>query len=183
MSPANGSRLHDHAIVGWAYGVSCPAMVSPNDYVLKGSKLLRQDHHLIWCASSRFRPAHNPYGMQRKSYTPMLPTVKAVYWWAFSNIFICQKLLCRSMQEKWRAPTILSMVSCILGGGMSPSWSWHSSIESRCKNGGNHPSFSPIPRHCNMAIGRDGWLLHLTLLEYVVTLPPPVAGQYSRTYP
>ena len=31
-------------------------MVSPNDNMPKGSKLLHQDHHLIWCVNSRFRP-------------------------------------------------------------------------------------------------------------------------------
>ena len=43
--------------------------------------------------------------------------VKAVYWQAFSDIFTCQKPLFRSMQEKYRAPTMLSMVSCIQGRG------------------------------------------------------------------
>ena len=48
---------------------------------------------------------------------PMLPTVKAVYWRAFSDIFTCQKLLYSSMQEKYRALTMLSMVSYIRGRG------------------------------------------------------------------
>ena len=29
-SSANGSRSHDSALVSWAYGIPCPAMVSPN---------------------------------------------------------------------------------------------------------------------------------------------------------
>ena len=60
---------------------------------------------------------HSPYGIRRNLYTPMLPTEKVVYWRAFSDIFTCQKPLFRSMQEKCRAPTMLSIVSCIWGKG------------------------------------------------------------------
>ena len=30
VSPANGTGSHDCALVTWAYGIPCPAMVSPN---------------------------------------------------------------------------------------------------------------------------------------------------------
>ena len=59
-SPANGSGSHDCAPVMWAYGVPCPAMVSPNAGSCKEDKLLYPDHHLIWCMKSGFRPAHFP---------------------------------------------------------------------------------------------------------------------------
>ena len=57
-SSANGSRSHDCAPVMWAYGIPCPAMVSPNASLPKGGKLLYPDHHLIRYAKSGFRPAH-----------------------------------------------------------------------------------------------------------------------------
>ena len=62
-------------------------------------------------------PLHNPYGIRRNSYTPKLPTVKAVYCWDFSDIRTCQNPDFRSMLEKNRAPTMDSMVSCIRGRG------------------------------------------------------------------
>ena len=43
MSPANGSRSQ-------AYGIPCPAMVSPNAGPGKEDKLLHPDDHLIWCS-------------------------------------------------------------------------------------------------------------------------------------
>ena len=49
-SPANGSRSHDCAPVTWAYGILCPAMVSPNAGPGKEDKLLHPDDHLIWCS-------------------------------------------------------------------------------------------------------------------------------------
>ena len=55
------------------------------------------------------------YGMCKNSYTPILPTVNAVYWRESSDTFTCQKLLLRSMVEKYRAPTRDSMVSGHLG--------------------------------------------------------------------
>ena len=59
----------------------------------------------------------SPYGILRNSYTPMLPTIKAVYCWESLAILTCQKLNFRSIVEKNRAPTIDSMVSCIRGRG------------------------------------------------------------------
>ena len=47
-SPANGSGSHDCAPVTWAYGIPCPAMVSPNAGPGKEDKLLHPDDHLIW---------------------------------------------------------------------------------------------------------------------------------------
>ena len=49
-SPANGSGSHDCALVTWAYGIPCPAMVSPNAGPGKEDKLLHPDDHLIWCS-------------------------------------------------------------------------------------------------------------------------------------
>ena len=57
-SPANGSGSHSCAPVTWAYGIPCPAMVSPNAGPCKEDKLLYPDHHLIWCVESGFRPTH-----------------------------------------------------------------------------------------------------------------------------
>ena len=59
-SSANGSRSHDCAPVMWAYGIPCPAMVSPNASFHKEDKLLYPDHHRIRYAKSGFRPAHFP---------------------------------------------------------------------------------------------------------------------------
>ena len=49
-SPANGSGSHDCAPVTWAYGIPCPAMVSPNAGPGKEDRLLHPDDHLIWCS-------------------------------------------------------------------------------------------------------------------------------------
>ena len=51
---------HVTAPVMWAYGVLCPAMVSPNAGLCKEDKLLYPDHHLIRCTKSGFRPVHFP---------------------------------------------------------------------------------------------------------------------------
>ena len=40
------------------------------------------------------------YGILRNSYTPMLPTVKAVYCWESLAILTCQKPDFRSIVEK-----------------------------------------------------------------------------------
>ena len=60
---------------------------------------------------------HNPYGIWRNSYTPRLPTVKAVYCRDFSDIRTCQNPDFRSILEKNQAPTMDSMVSCMQGRG------------------------------------------------------------------
>ena len=54
-SSANGSRSHDCAPVTWAYGIPCPAMVSPNASLCKEDKLLYPDYHLIRYVKSGFR--------------------------------------------------------------------------------------------------------------------------------
>ena len=59
----------------------------------------------------------SPYSILRNSYTPILPTVKAVYCWESLAILTCQKPDFRSIVEKNRAPTIDSIVSCIQGRG------------------------------------------------------------------
>ena len=63
------------------------------------------------------RALQSLYGILRNSYTPMLPTVKAVYCWESLAIFTCQKPDFRSIVEKNWAPTMDSMVSCIRGRG------------------------------------------------------------------
>ena len=56
---------------------------------------------------------------------PRLPTVKAVYCLDSSAIFTCQNLLFKSMQEKMWVPTMVSMISGILGKEWAsfPVWS------------------------------------------------------------
>ena len=49
-SPANGSGSHDCAPVVWAYGIPCPAMVSPNASPGKEDKLLHPDDYHMWCS-------------------------------------------------------------------------------------------------------------------------------------
>ena len=50
MSTSNEDGPHDCAPVMWAYGILCPAMVSPNASPHKEDKLLHPDDHLIWCS-------------------------------------------------------------------------------------------------------------------------------------
>ena len=50
MSTSNEDGSHDCAPVMWAYGIPCPAMVSPNASQYKEDKLLHPDDHLIWCS-------------------------------------------------------------------------------------------------------------------------------------
>ena len=63
------------------------------------------------------RALQSPYGILRNSYTPILPTIKAVYCWDSLAILTCQKPNFRSIVEKNQAPTMDSMVSCIQGRG------------------------------------------------------------------
>ena len=83
MSPANRSSSHDCALVTWAYGAPCPAMVSPNAGLCKEDKLLYPDHHLIWCVESGFRPAHTlvAHSQTRFDYRPQIKLRKG-------NVFI-----------------------------------------------------------------------------------------------
>ena len=55
--------------------------------------------------------------MQLHSKNPKLPTVKGVYCFNASSIFICQNPDFRSKQAKYPSPTKLSNASCILGKG------------------------------------------------------------------
>ena len=48
VSTSNGDGSHDCAPVMWAYGIPCPAMVSPNASQHKEDKLLYPDHYLVW---------------------------------------------------------------------------------------------------------------------------------------
>ena len=50
MSTSNEDGSHDCAPVMWAYGIPCPAMVSPNASQHKEDKLLYPDHYLVWYA-------------------------------------------------------------------------------------------------------------------------------------
>ena len=75
----------------------------------------------------------SPYGILRNSYTPILPTVKAVYCWESLAILTCQKPDFKSIVEKKRAPTMDSMVSCIQGRGYASFlvqlFSWQKSMQ------------------------------------------------------
>ena len=48
----------------------------------------------------------SPYGILKNSYTPILPTIKAVYCWESLAILTCQKPDFKSIVEKKRVPTI-----------------------------------------------------------------------------
>ena len=50
MFTFNEDGSHDCVPVMWAYGIPCPAMVSPNASPHKEDKLLHPDDHLIWCS-------------------------------------------------------------------------------------------------------------------------------------
>ena len=52
-------RSHDCAPVMWAYGIPCPAMVSPNASQHKEDKLLYPDHYLVWYAKVDSGPHTN----------------------------------------------------------------------------------------------------------------------------
>ena len=71
MSSANGDRSHDCAPVMWAYGIPCPAMVSPNASQHKEDKLLYPDHYLVWYAKVDSGP-HNEGGGRNASSQPNL---------------------------------------------------------------------------------------------------------------
>ena len=68
----------------------------------------------LWNVASALQ---SPKGMQSHLENPKLPTLKVVYCFDASSIFICQNPNLRSMQEKFQAPTKLSKASCILGRG------------------------------------------------------------------
>ena len=68
----------------------------------------------LWNITSTLQ---SPKGMQSHLKNPKLPTVKAVYCFDASSIFICQNPNLRSKQEKSPAPTKLSNASCIQGRG------------------------------------------------------------------
>ena len=70
-------------------------------------------HEPLECCRSVAEPIRH----LRNSYTPILPTVKAVYCWESLAILTCQKPDFRSISEKNQVPTIDSMVSCIRGRG------------------------------------------------------------------
>ena len=59
-SSANGSRSHDCAPVAWAYGIPCPAMVSPNASKHKGGQAVVPGWSPYMVLESGFRPAHFP---------------------------------------------------------------------------------------------------------------------------
>ena len=59
----------------------------------------------LWNITSTLQ---SPKGMQSHSKNPKLPTVKAVYCFNASSIYICQNPNLRSKQEKCPAPTKLS---------------------------------------------------------------------------
>ena len=50
VSTSNEDGSHDCVPVMWAYGIPCPAMVSPNASQHKEDKLLYPDHYLVWYA-------------------------------------------------------------------------------------------------------------------------------------
>ena len=57
-SSANGSRSHDCAPVAWAYGIPCPAMVSPNASKQIGGQAVVPGWSPYMVLESGFRPAH-----------------------------------------------------------------------------------------------------------------------------
>ena len=59
-SSANGSRSHDCAPVAWAYGIPCPAMVSPNASKHKGGQAVVPGWSPYMVLERGFRPAHFP---------------------------------------------------------------------------------------------------------------------------
>ena len=77
-------------------------------------KLTKAILHGLWNVTGALQ---SPYGILKNSYTPMLPTVKAVYCWDPLAILTCQKPNFKSIVEKNQAPTMDSMVSCIWGRG------------------------------------------------------------------
>ena len=78
----------------------------------------------------------SPKGILSHLKNPKLPTVKAVYCFNTSFIFICQNPDFRSRQEKWLVPTKLSNASCILGNGKESFFVWafrHQKSMQKCK--------------------------------------------------
>ena len=56
-SSANGSRSHDSAPVTWAYGIPCPAMVSPNASLAQWGQAVVPGWSPYMVLESGFRPA------------------------------------------------------------------------------------------------------------------------------
>ena len=65
MSTSNEDGSHDCAPVMWAYGIPCPAMVSPNASQHKEDKLLYPDHYLVWYAEVDSGPHTNTNNNQQ----------------------------------------------------------------------------------------------------------------------
>ena len=101
------------------------------------------------------------YGILRNSYTPILPTVKAVYCWESLAILTCQKPDFRSIVEKNQAPTMDSMVSCIRGRGSASFlvrlFSWWKSMQNQ-----RPPSFLRTKTTALHQGDRDGWIAPLS---------------------
>ena len=60
VSSANVSRSHDSAPVTWAYGILCPAMVSPNASLAQRGQAVVPGWSPYMVLESGFRPAHFP---------------------------------------------------------------------------------------------------------------------------
>ena len=125
----------------------------------------------------------SPYGILRNSYTPILPTVKAVYCWESLAILTCQKPDFKSIVEKNRVPTIDSMVSCIWGRGYASFLVWLFSLRKSMQN--RRPQSFLCTKTTTLHHGDwDGWIApHLASPVDVPVLPPPAVGLYGGIAP
>ena len=122
----------------------------------------------------------SPYSILRNSYTPILPTVKAVYCWESLAILTCEKPDFKSIVEKKRAPTMDSMVSCIRGRGYASFlvrlFSWQKLMQNlrlpiffshkdyRVAPGGLRGAYrAPISWMCSLTSSTSGGAIHRNL--------------------
>ena len=84
--------------VRWSSGI-LEYMITLSKYTMANERLSSPKQFCIRCWKVA-GALQRPYCMRRNSYTPILPTVNAVYWQDSSDTLTCLKPLLRSMVEK-----------------------------------------------------------------------------------
>ena len=86
VSTSNEDGSHDCAPVMWAYGILCPAMVSPNVKQQREDMLLYPDHYLVWYAKVDSGP-HSEKVMFSVLAVCSLGVSHVTNTWQCSNLF------------------------------------------------------------------------------------------------
>ena len=85
--------------VMWAYGIPCPAMMSPNAGQHKEDKLLYPDHYLVWYAEVDSGP-HT------------WPAAPDVIWHIYSHLYCSSRVGGRDLLSSGEAAPTMRQVSC-----------------------------------------------------------------------